>query len=386
MKKVFLAMILFTCGQLSAQVINNNIDPKKIKPDASGKTVIDIGALKYIDDKDNISSGGGRPFSEEEKKAFDELSIPSIISGTTTLAKAEFKNLSVGIDDDVLSFSTGLRKQSENKPAKVGLTLKAKAPDGTKPVLSGGKFSSQFSAGFRFTFADKTKKWFLVDNTTKKITENLSSVHNHWINITASFGVDNLVLFTSDSATETRSPFSGEVLISYNTAFHSLYIKRYIRQRNIFSIAGGLGRYNNYTSLDEQTLKEGISSAEGNRFLETKSTTGRKGDFKNGFGIILRSALYIPLSKPISLHAIYTGLNLNSFGIFTSRHVLNGQAGLYWSKRKMEDSEDKKSKVLKEEFSIGLIMNMKGLDNINRKSFFTEIAEVGISAQIPLGF
>lgn len=340
---------------------------------------------EYTDPKK--SSNKKDTLSDAERKAFYQLDIPSIIASTDALTKASFKNISIGIDDELFSFSTGLKKQSEEKPANIGMTLKAKAPDGSKTIFSDGKFSTQFSSAFRITFGERSSKWFLVKDSIPDLNK-VSSVKNSWWNIYFSAGISNLVLFNSDSTAIRQNPFSGELLIAYNSAFHSLYIKRYIRRRVIFSLAGGIGRFNNYTSLTEQVLRNGVYSESRNQFMETKSTTGRKGELKTTFGDVVRMAVYIPVTKPFNYHAVYIGASLNSLGfLVTDRNILNAQSGIYWSKRKLEKSEKDKTKdVLKEEFSIGLIMNMQGLEEAKKKVFLREIVTIGISTKIPLGF
>lgn len=370
---------------LKAQVIPENIDLKA--GFNSLKTSLVSLTDTLVDSKESKKKKEGRALTQAEKNAFYQLDIPAIISGTSAMSKASFKNLTLGIDDELLSFSTGLRKQSEEKPAKMGMTIKAKAPDDTKPLFTGGKFSSQFSSEFRYTFGDNTYKWYLYNAKMERLTDTLSSVWNTWWNIYTNFGISNLSIILTDSTSKTVNPFNIEFLVSFNSAFHSLYINRYIHRRNILSVAAGFGRFNNYTSLEEQTLQTGKSGPSGDRFLVTETVSGRRGDYKNSWGAIIRSAVYIPLTSPFALNAVYTGINLNSFGLFGRDHVLNGVAGIYWSKRKVAESEaDKTVKVLKEEFSLGLMLNMKGLDQLRSKSFFSEIAEVGISAKIPLKF
>lgn len=336
------------------------------------------------DEKDSISVRDAHDLIPAEKAAFVLNNIPSVIS-KSGMAPAFFDNFSFGFGDDEVAIATG-DFFSRDKTKSFGGEITAEAPNGSRTVFQpGGKIPYDFGLELKFTKEKKAKKWKYIENGTTK--SDISSVKFEWINVSLSSNLGELVLFSNDTVNYTQSPFTFEAVVSYNSNFNSFIIQRYVNRRFIWNAGIGIGRFTNYSELEEISLRKG-TVYNSNQFSEKEIVTGRNAnDYKVFNGLVIRAAAYKPVTDPFSYTAIHIGATLSSFGIGSKNHLLGGTTGLYFSRWKSEDDEDNSGKKsLKELFSVGLIADFGNLQNLSKSDYMKDNLKIVLSAQIPLSF
>jgi hypothetical protein len=324
--------------------------------------------------------------TQADKDAFLQKNIPSII-GKSGMAPAFFDNFNISLGDDELSVTSGTFT-NDNKTQSCGGSLKASAPNGSRAIFQpGGKTPFDVEAQLKYTWELSATKWNLIQNGVT--TTDISSISNKWINFSFSGNIAKQILFTDDTLNQTKNPFTYEALVSFNYLFNSFVIQSYIKRRVLLNIGAGFGRFTNYEALDEINLRKG-SIYNNNQLSETEVISGRKnGDYKVFNGVVIRGAAYKPLTDPLSFSAVHLGATLNSFGLGSSNHILNGTTGLYFSKWKSEDQTNDNgttTSALKEVFSVGLIADFKNLQDASTSTYIKDNFKLVVSAQIPLNF
>jgi len=321
--------------------------------------------------------------------------IPSIIANTG-MATANFDNIGFTFGDDKFNFTKGIGNN-------FGLKINADAPNGSFTIFKPGQAAYVYSGELKYTFGQLGSKWFLLNNDGT-VSDKVSSTRQSWFNVTGSLSQSSLPLFSSDSTYEKKHETAFELLLSWNGVFNSLYVPKYIRERMLWSIGAGIGKLNNYQTLDEITLEPGTYYSHTGAFAHIDDKVeGRKGNFKSFVGPVFRGAVFAPLLSPFSLTNVSLGITANSAGAFSSKHMLHGTAGIYFSKRHWDTNIDENPvlicndnniknchivsrKKLVEDFSVGLICSWKNIQNMGNENYAVNNFRILLSAQIPLKF
>lgn len=321
--------------------------------------------------------------------------IPSIIANTG-MAIANFDNIGFTFGDDKFNFTKGIAKN-------FGIKITADAPNKSFTIFKPGQAAYVYSGELKYTFGQFGSKWFLL-NSDGTVSDRTSSTRQSWFNLSGSLSQSSLPLFSSDSTYEKKHEIEFEFLLSWNGIFNSLYVPKYIRERMLWSIGGGIGRINNYSTLDEISLEPGTYYSHTGAFTRIDDEVeGRKGTFKSFVGSVFRGAVFAPLLSPFSLTNISLGITANSAGAFSAKHMLHGTAGIYFSKRHWDNNVDENPRIvcsdnsvqnchivtrkkLVEDFSVGLICSWKNIQNMGDENYAANNFRVLLSAQIPLKF
>jgi len=324
--------------------------------------------------------------TNDEKNVFLQKNIPSVIS-KSGMAPAHFDNFNISFGDDEIALTSGTFT-SNTKTQSFGGTIKAAAPNGSRVIFQpGSKAPLDFNAELKYTFEFDTKKRTLSVPITGS-PYNISSVSNKWVNVSFSSSIKNHILFLNDTSNITEHPFTFEALVSYNYLFNSFLINTEIDKRILFSFGAGLARFTNYSEFNEINLRKGIFSS--TQFSETEVISGRvNNSYKITTGTVIRAAAYKPLTDPFSLSALHAGITANSFGLGSSNHLLNGTAGIYFSRWAVENEQNSggtQDPIMKEIFSIGLIADFKNLQNASQNEYLKNNFRIMVTAQIPLQF
>jgi hypothetical protein len=335
------------------------------------------------------------PLTPEEKQKLAKRYIPSIIANTG-MAPAKFDNIGFTFGDDKFSFSKGLSNH-------FGLKLGADAPNQSLTIFKPGQSAYSFTSELKGTAFLPGAKWELLDKGGNPTGE-ISSTREDWINFTGNLSYQSLPLFTTDSTYSKNKEVTFEFMVSINSVFNSLFIKRHMAKRYLFSFGLGIGKINNYKKLDELTYRPGNYYNSKTAFVENDDPViGRKGEFKSFVGSIIRLSVFKPLLSPFSLTNLSLGFTGSSAGAFSNNHMLNANGGLYFSKRHWEVDTDEPStldcpdntaknckiktpKKLIEDFSVGLILDWKNLQDSHIAGYSNKNFKVLLSAQIPLRF
>jgi len=380
MKHLKISLFAFLLLNLTAR--SQTVDLKTKRIDELLPTAKKLVATR--DDKSS-SNKSSTLLTGDDKAVFLQKVIPSVI-GSTGMAPAYFDNLNLSFGDDKLSFTTGVFTDKNTKTNSFGFSLSAEAPNGSRTVFEpGGKTPFDFGIEFKYTAELSASKWFLIENGT--VTNNISSISNKWINFSLSGNLAKHILFTNDTLSHIQNPFTFEALVNFNYLFNSFVINKYIKKRILCSIGAGFGRFTNYAEQDEINLRKGIVY-NNNQLSETEVISGRRAtDYKVYNGVIFKGTIFKPLTDPFAFSQIHLGATLSSYGAGSSTHLLNGTAGVYFSKWKKEDNDDTPpKKVLKESFSVGLIADFRNLQNSSNSGYMKDNFKIVISAQIPLSF
>jgi hypothetical protein len=388
-KKMFLPFIIivFISGGLYAQKISLKSLRSSAKKNNPTTTISNIGfsatTVKAYSDNNKVKKASDT-MSKADKAAFLNKNIPSVI-GSSGMAPAFFDNFNVSFGDDKLSITTGTFADSLKKNS-IGATISAEAPNGSRTIFQpGGKTPYDFGVELKYTYEMKASKWRL--KIKDRVTDTISSISNKWINFSFSGNIAKHILFTDDTLNNTKNPFTFEALISFNYLFNSFIINEYVRRRVLYSIGAGFGRYTNYDEQDEVNLRKG-TIYNNNQLSETEVISGRRAaNYKIVNGLIAKASIFKPLSDPFSYNHIHFGATISSFGLGSSNHLLNGTGGIYYSRWKSEEDEEKEGeKILKEIFSVGLIADFRNLQNSKQSAYMKDNFKLVLSAQIPLNF
>jgi hypothetical protein len=333
--------------------------------------------------------------SDDEIVKLSKRYIPSIIANTG-MAPANFDNIGVTFGDDKFNFTKSINDN-------FGFKLGADAANKSYTLFKPGQSSYVFTGELKGTKNLRGAKWALLDSKGNP-TGQTSSTREDWINFSGAFSYSSLPVFSTDTTYVKKHEPAFEFLVSINSVFNSLFIDRYKNKRYLASLGIGIAKINNYKKLSELTYRPGNYYATTKAFVENDDpVVGRKGDFKSFVGAIVRASVFKPLLDPFSLSNLSLGVTANSAGMFSSNHMLNGNAGIYYSKRHWgidasepstlicPDGDPKNCKVstpkkLIEDFSIGLIFDWKNLQDRNIQDYSSKNFKVLLSAQIPLNF
>lgn len=383
--KIFLfSLMLFNLSASSQTIDLKDIRKKELTKPA-------MGLAAPLVRSDNSSKKSTAVISTDEKSIFLQKNIPSVI-GSSGMAPAHFDNLNLSFGDDKLSFTSGFFTDKSTKKNSYGFSLSAEAPNGSRTIFQpGGKTPFDFGIEFKYTNELSASKWFLVEtNSSTKaqtVTNNISSVSNKWLNFSFSANLAKHILFSNDTLNYNKNPFTFEAFVNFNYLFNSFIVNSYVKKRVLTSIGAGFGRFTNYTAQDEINLRKGIIY-NNSQLSETEVVSGRKAAaYKIYNGLIVKGAIFKPLTDPFALSQIHLGATMSSFGAGSSNHLLNGTAGVYFSKWKKDETDDTPpKKILKESFSVGLIADFRNLQNSSDTDYMKDNFKIVLSAQIPLSF